>query len=199
MASRGKEETQLLKSNINDQLNRLMLQLEDVEELKDEFDSKEEYDEAKRETMEQLRDFQAFLAKSVSGDMTLTDEFGAAQLAIQAAISEAFKTPEVLRMFANKEDDGLRRRLEALKRDFKLKTISSDLFNRESVEILVALKKMGHKLSEEETTFLSKHSSARHLEDAVDSLGAGSQQDLMSTAQEQIEKSKDVKDKSGSK
>jgi len=195
MASRGKEETALLKTNISDQLNRLMLQLEDVEELKDEFESKEEYEATKRETQEQLREFQAFLEKSISGDMTLMDTFGSAQLAIQAAISEAFKTPEVLRMFANKEDDGLRRRLEALKRDQKLKIISQDAFSRESVEILVALKKMGLKLTDEEQGFLDKHSSARHLEEAVDSLGAGSQQNLMTTAQMQIERSKSFKDK----
>jgi len=34
--------------------------------------------------------------------MTLVDEFGGMQLAIQAAVSEAFKTPEVIKMFAKK-------------------------------------------------------------------------------------------------
>jgi len=197
MASRGKEETQLLKANINDQLSRLMLQLEDVEELKEEFDSKDEYEETKRETIEQLKEFQAFLAKSISGDLTLMDEFGSAQLAIQAAISEAFKTPEVLRMFANKEDDGLRRRLESLKRDYKLKTISSDLFNRESVEILVALKKMG-KLTSEEQSFLDKHSLGKNLEEAVDSLGSDQQDKVIATAQQDMQKDK-AKEKSEGK
>lgn len=44
-----------------------------------------EYAETKVETLDQLREFQFFLEKSLSGDMTLVDEFGAAQLAIQAA------------------------------------------------------------------------------------------------------------------
>ena len=51
---------------------------------KDEFEEGE-YEEQKEETLEQLREFQAFLEKSISGDMTLVNEFNATQLAIQAA------------------------------------------------------------------------------------------------------------------
>ena len=40
----------------------------------------EEYDETKAETLDQLREFQAFLERSLRGDMTLVDEFGHAQL-----------------------------------------------------------------------------------------------------------------------
>ena len=39
----------------------------------------EEYNETKLETQDQLREFQAFLERSLRGDMTLVDEFGAAQ------------------------------------------------------------------------------------------------------------------------
>eukprot|EP00808_Paulinella_micropora_P006725 g23008.t1 len=189
MASRGKAETALLRENIDNQLNRLMLQLEDIEELKDEFESKEEYEQTKDETLAQLREFQAFLEKSISGDLNLMDAFGSAQLAIQAAISQAFKTPEVIRMFATKQDDGLRRRLEILRRDYKLKVIPKDVFNRQAAEILVALKKMGTTLSAEEQTFLEKLSHTRHLEDAVESLGTGTTQDLMATVSSQIKES----------
>lgn len=35
MSTRGKHETDMLKANIDDQLNRLLTQLEDLEELKD--------------------------------------------------------------------------------------------------------------------------------------------------------------------
>src|SRR5690554_5968812 len=45
-----------------------------------EFDDEEEYAESKEETMEQLKQFQAFLTKMLSGDMTLMDEFATAQL-----------------------------------------------------------------------------------------------------------------------
>lgn len=39
-----------------------------------------EYEETKAETLDQLREFQAFLERTLTGDMTLVDEFGTAQL-----------------------------------------------------------------------------------------------------------------------
>ena len=41
MATRGKSETAKLVENLRDQLNRLIAQLQDVEELKDELDPDE--------------------------------------------------------------------------------------------------------------------------------------------------------------
>ena len=70
----------LLFFTADDQLNRLMTQLEDLEELKDEFDDEEEYEETKAETLDQLKEFQLFLEKTLSGDLTLIDQFGSAQL-----------------------------------------------------------------------------------------------------------------------
>jgi hypothetical protein len=43
--------------------------------------------------------------------MTLIDSLNSMQLAIQAAISSAFKTPEVIRLFAKKQPDQLRIRM----------------------------------------------------------------------------------------
>ena len=57
-------------------------------------------------------------------------------------MSDAFKTPEVIRLFASKQPDQLRVRLAQLQRDVKIKQISRELFNRQAVEILVALKKL---------------------------------------------------------
>ena len=168
---KGSHETQLLKANITDQLNRLLTQLEDLEELRDELEETE-YTEEREETLSQLRDFQAFLDQMLSGNMTLVDEFGAAQQAIQAAISQAFKTPEVIRLFANKDSVQLRSRLVALNRDLTLKSISQDLYNRQAVEIVLALRKMGDKLSAQEEELLNKMGSLRHLE-AASGDGAG--------------------------
>ena len=99
-------ETELLRIQINDQLNRLLTQLEDLDELKDggltarrpewrpsmcsygagsaEFEEKE-WHEMKEETIQQLTEFEAFMKKSMKGDMTLVDEFGSAQLVRRAA------------------------------------------------------------------------------------------------------------------
>ena len=43
--------------------------------------------------------------------MTLMDEMSTMKLAIRAAISEAFKTPEVIRMFASRRPADLRQKL----------------------------------------------------------------------------------------
>lgn len=112
--SHGKFETEQLKQNIRDQQNRLLQQLEDIEELKAEFDNQEEYEETKKETLAMLHDFQALLDRTLSGDLSLVDEFGSVQLAIQAAISEAFKTPAIIRMFAEKQPAALRKHLNEL-------------------------------------------------------------------------------------
>jgi len=183
--SRGKHETELLRITIEDQLKRLLTQLQDLDELKEEFEESE-WQSTREETLQQLREFEEFLKQSIHGDMTLVNEFGAAQLAIQAAISEAFKTPEVIRMFANKQPDQLRNRLAVVQRELKLKHISKERFNQEAVEILIALKRLGTELSEEEKQFLEKMSSARYLESAVDNLGSTTQSDLMSQARTQI-------------
>lgn len=70
-----------------------------------------EYEETKRETLEQLEEFNRSLMKIKSGNMTLIDSLNSMQLAIQAAISNAFKTPEVIRLFAKKQPDQLRIRM----------------------------------------------------------------------------------------
>jgi hypothetical protein len=118
--SRGVLETELLRETIQGQLGRLLTQLEDLEELRDEF-SVEEYEELRSETHQQLREFQEFLSRSLSGNMSLVNEFDAAQIAIQAAVSRAFKTPEVIRLFAEKQPEGLRLHLNALQVSLDLK------------------------------------------------------------------------------
>jgi Beta-catenin-interacting protein ICAT len=114
----------------------------------------------KAETLEQLRDFQATLKKMMVGDVTLVDQFGSVQLAIQAAISEAFSTPEVIGMFARKQPGQLRERLTDLQREVKLGKISRDTVTTQAVEILAALQKLGEPLTPHEIAFLQKHQSA---------------------------------------
>ncbi|XP_028438618.1 protein LZIC isoform X2 [Perca flavescens] len=113
MASRGKSETGKLRQNMEEQLDRLMQQLQDLEECREELDE-DEYEETKKETLEQLSEFNDSLKKIMTGDMTLVDELSGMQLAIQAAISQAFKTPEVIRLFAKKQPGQLRTRLAEL-------------------------------------------------------------------------------------
>ena len=179
---RGKKETEQLRANISDQLNRLLTQVEDLEVLKDEFEL-DEYEETKKETFDMLSEFQIFLSRTLQGDISLIDEFGSAQLAIQAAVSQAFKTPEVIRLFATKQPGQLRLRLSQLQRDIKIKKLNKDQFNQQTCEILLALQKLGEKLSDEELHFLSTQSVGVSLENAIVDI---QQKSLLSTASTQI-------------
>jgi hypothetical protein len=109
MAGRGFSETAKLRENIEGQLNRLLTQLQDLEEMKSELDA-DEYESSRKETMDQLKEFESSLQKHIAGDITLASQLDSMQLAIQAAIRSAFKSPEVIRMFAKKENGALRSR-----------------------------------------------------------------------------------------
>ena len=54
MTSRGSAETEKLKQNLNDQLERLVQQLQDLEECREDLDD-DEYEETKKETLDQLQ------------------------------------------------------------------------------------------------------------------------------------------------
>ncbi|XP_029418782.1 protein LZIC isoform X6 [Nannospalax galili] len=159
MASRGKTETSKLKQNLEEQLDRLMQQLQDLEECREELDT-DEYEETKKETLEQLSEFNDSLKKIMSGNMTLVDELSGMQLAIQAAISQAFKTPEVIRLFAKKQPGQLRTRLAEMDRDLMVGKLERDLHTQQKVEILTALRKLGEKLTGEDEAFLSANAGA---------------------------------------
>ncbi|XP_075213008.1 protein LZIC-like [Lycorma delicatula] len=157
MSSKGKEETKKLKENLEEQLQRLLHQLADIEESKDEIDASE-YEEVKADTMEQLQELNGRLSKMGTGDITLVDEISAMQLATQSAISAAFRTPEVIRMFAKKEPEELRQRLAQVDRDIKLGHITPVVALPQKVEILSALRQLKEKLTPEELKLLSEHS-----------------------------------------
>lgn len=57
--------------------------------------------------------------------------------ATQAAISKAFQTPAVIRMFARREPQQLRERLHVVERDLKLGKLSTAAANREKVQIIL--------------------------------------------------------------
>ena len=79
MADRGKTGTNRLKQNVEDQLNRLLQQLEDLKSEKDNMEESE-YNEMWNDTMQQLKEFQASLKKMLAGDMTLVDSLSNVQL-----------------------------------------------------------------------------------------------------------------------
>ena len=175
MAAReGKEATGQLLQNIQDQLNRLITQLADLEEMKADLEE-DEYTSTKAETLQQLKEFEKSLQKTLAGNLSLVDSLSAVRLAIQGAISNAFKTPEVIRMFANKQPAQLRFKLAELQREHKLKNVDKLSFTSQvippctcpslmrvsimilsqAVEILAALKRLGEDLSAEEQVIVA--------------------------------------------
>ena len=77
-------------------------------------------------------------------------------MAIQAAIRSAFKSPEVIRMFAKKENGALRSRLASLESDHKLGRVSTEAFQQLSFEILTALEKLGETLTVKEKEIIER-------------------------------------------
>ncbi|PWA30996.1 hypothetical protein CCH79_00010657 [Gambusia affinis] len=181
MASRGKSETSKLKQNMEEQLDRLMQQLQDLEECREDLDE-EEYEETKKETLEQLEEFNDSLKKIMTGDMTLVDELGGMQLAIQAAISQAFKTPEVIRLFAKKQPGQLRTRLAEMDRDVMVGKMSREVHTQQKMEILTALRKLGEKLTPEDDTFLAENATATLSQFEKVTANLGSEDKIMALA-----------------
>eukprot|EP01115_Flamella_aegyptia_P004238 TRINITY_DN1855_c0_g4_i1.p1 TRINITY_DN1855_c0_g4~~TRINITY_DN1855_c0_g4_i1.p1 ORF type:complete len:192 (+),score=61.04 TRINITY_DN1855_c0_g4_i1:32-607(+) len=185
--SRGNKETEILIENLESQLARLLAQLEDLEELRDCLDD-DEYEETKAETLEQLEEFQVTLDKMIKGDNTLVDKLSSIQLALQATVSQAFKTPEVIKLFAKKEPDQLRQRLDHLKKQVKLGKTTREAMLDQAVEILAALQKLGQELSPEEETFLEEHKTAAMsgFEDATQDLNASNKDKILKVAQNDV-------------
>ncbi|KAL9971081.1 hypothetical protein ACROYT_G023567 [Oculina patagonica] len=186
MTSRGQSETQKLKQNLGEQLDRLVAQLADLEECKEDLDE-DEYEETKKETLEQLKEFKDTLDKFAAGNVTLVDEISSMQLAIQAAISEAFKTPEVIRLFAKKQPGQLRQRLAEMQRDLKTGHLSQAAYTQQAVEILTALKKLGEQLKPQEAEFLAVNTNAAlsTFEKVSENMGSGDK--LLKVAGSQVE------------
>lgn len=67
--------------------------------------------------------------------------------ATQAAISKAFQTPAVIRMFARREPAQLRERLQVLERDFKLGKLSGSAVSREKVQYISVYRNEIHYLN----------------------------------------------------
>jgi hypothetical protein len=101
-----------------------------------------------------MKEFEISLAKMKEGNMTLVDDIGRIQLAIQEAIRSAFKSPEVMKMFAKRENGALRSRLSSLQQDHRLGKLSNEDYLMMSAEVIGALDKLGEPLEPHERSLL---------------------------------------------
>jgi hypothetical protein len=107
----------------------------------------------------------------MDGDMTLVSELGQLKLAIRAAISNAFQTPEVIKSFAAREPATLRARLVRLGEDHKLGRLTDAGFKAKALEVVFALKKLGEELSAEEKVIMD--SASQEAKKAFEAAGEG--------------------------
>lgn len=145
----GAGETHELKANIEGQLSRLLLQLSDLEELRAELED-DEYIETKRDTLEQMEEFDAQLRALMDGDMSLVSALGQVKLALRAAIAGAVQADDAKRSFARKEAAALRTRLRNLAQDAKLGRLGEAAFRQQSLECVERLRRLGEELTAEE-------------------------------------------------
>jgi len=152
-------QTDILRNNLHAQLDRLLEQLTDLDQTKDEMDVNE-YNEARQDTVDQLEEFSKSLEKMKSGEggLSLLDDVQRIQNAIKCAISQAFQTPEVIRFFAKKQPVQLRNRLAEIERDIKIGRLNGADGARQKKEILDALRKLGETLTADEETYLKQYS-----------------------------------------
>ncbi len=97
-----------------------------------------------------MKEFEASLQKHMAGNMSLASDLDSVQLAIQAAIRSAFKSPEVIRMFAKRENGALRSRFGSLEQDLRLGKLTQQSFMSQAYEVLSALEKLGETLEPRE-------------------------------------------------
>jgi hypothetical protein len=107
----------------------------------------------------------------MDGDMTLVSELGQLKLAIRAAISNAFQTPEVIKSFAAREPATLRARLVRLGEDLKLGRLVEASYKAKALEVVFALKKLGEELTAEEKVVLD--SASQEAKKAFEAAGEG--------------------------
>ena len=75
-------------------------------------------------------------------------------------MSEAFHTPEILRLFARAQPDHLRTKLADIERDHIMGKMSRELFIQQKTELLLALTKLQATLTQEEASFLETHTTS---------------------------------------
>ncbi|VVC27641.1 Beta-catenin-interacting ICAT [Cinara cedri] len=151
------DENEILKENLEFQLERLVQQLSDLEESKDVF-TDEEYNESKEDTVEQLKEFSERLNKIIAGNMTLHDRLSIMRLATSAAITKAFQTPSIIKMFAKNEPNALKEKRNQIERDIKLGKLSLKVGNRQKLEVLTALRHLGCELTDVDKIFVQEES-----------------------------------------
>ena len=138
-----------LKIKAKEQIERLAAQLSDLESMKSEIEE-EEYESLRKETLEQLEEFQGSLEKM--------------KISPKKFIEENLKTPQIIKLFAAKRIDGLRQSLGELQRDFSIGKLEKPEFESKKAEILQNLFQLGpENINTNELSFLKSRSEKTNM------------------------------------
>ena len=125
-----------------------------------------EYEEQKKDTLDELKDFEATLETMKKDNVTLVAEVDKVQLEMQAAIRNTFKA-EIRDSFKKGEPEAIRTKMAAVDRDHKLGKLSDTAKAVAMAEMAGALKSMGEELTDKELKYLAaQESSKAAFEDA---------------------------------
>uniref|UniRef100_A0A1I7UUB7 Protein LZIC n=1 Tax=Caenorhabditis tropicalis TaxID=1561998 RepID=A0A1I7UUB7_9PELO len=142
-----------LIKNAQKTIDRLIRQLAEIDNEKSSLDE-EEYRDLRESTVNQLEEFGKIVERLQGGDVSLIDELTATKIAIRAAISKAFKTPEVMALFAGKKNGLLREKLMMTETNYRSQKISKQEYHERKFEILMALQRLDEKLTGDESKYL---------------------------------------------
>ncbi|EFO91368.1 hypothetical protein CRE_11997 [Caenorhabditis remanei] len=134
-------------------VDRLIRQLAEIENEKESLDD-EEYKTLREDTISQLQEYGTIVERLQGGDVSLIDDLTATKIAIRAAISKAFKTPEVMALFAGKHTGLLREKLMMTESNYRGEKISKQEYLERKFEILMALRRLEETLTDDEQKFL---------------------------------------------
>ena len=113
----------------------------ELETLKQNDLDPEDYEEMKKDTLDQLQEFKKFNENPLLNEASNE--------------SMELKTPSIIQMFKNKSTEGLRQTLAELERDLKVGKISVKSYEQSKIEILKALLKL-NEITEDEKKCLAQ-------------------------------------------
>ena len=135
-----------LTKNITETLDRLLTQLEDLEQLRDELDD-DEYQEMREDTENQLKEFEIFLEKNKKENEQLAKE---AQKKLEEGKAKSLGMLAMKQKVEGQAADTLRAKLAELKfLNQQKKSLSANDYKQQASKVLLELEKMT-KLSEDE-------------------------------------------------
>lgn len=110
----------------------------------------DEYMELKNEFLDQTKEFNEALERLNKGDLSINNM----KNELRTAISLAFNTVDIIRIFGLKCSDELELQLNSLNEDYKLKRITTQQMEHKRLELLNKLKSMNATLCKDDLDFL---------------------------------------------